>query len=198
MKVRALSPRQFAAVAGSVAVLLLAFWAGGANAAPEATSQLPNGGPGGTARDDAIVASPPLGIPSIGVCCPGSTTTGLTTSGQGSVQGEGTAARDEAIAKAIADATDQAKAAAKAAGITLGPIVGMDVSASGYSYPYPVMEGGGPVSVGKASGTGVSTGIAEPDITGVATGGGSSAPGAPGATGPVQTYSSVTITWSIA
>jgi Protein of unknown function (DUF541) len=204
MKDRALSPRQVIAVAVSAAVLLLAFWAGGASAAPKGAPKAPSGLPGTPLRDDAVVASPPsIGMPSIGICCPGSGSTGLTASGEGSVQGQGTNARDEAIAKAIADATDQAKAAAKAAGITLGPIVSMQVSASGYAYPYPVMEQGGAATgvAGKAVGANTTTGVIAPIATGVEPDAGSTSPGAPGAPGvpgPVQTYASVTVTWSIA
>jgi hypothetical protein len=201
MKERAFSPRQVIAVVVSAAVLLLAFWAGGASAAPKGAPPVSSGVSGAPLRDDSVIASPPsVGMPSIGICCSGSGSTGLTASGEGTVQGQGTSARDEAIAKAVADATDQAKAAAKAAGITLGPIVSLQVSASGYSYPYPVIEQGG-TATGKAVGTNTTTGVIAPIVTGVEPDTGSTSPGAPGApgsVGPVQTYASVTITWSIA
>jgi Protein of unknown function (DUF541) len=60
---------------------------------------------------------------------------GLTTIGQGTVERDGPAARDAAIAAAVQDATAQAKAAADAAGISLGAIVDMQVSAMPYFYP---------------------------------------------------------------
>ncbi len=60
---------------------------------------------------------------------------GLTTVGQGTVERDGPAARDAAIAAAVQDATAQAKAAADAAGISLGAIIDMQVSAMPYFYP---------------------------------------------------------------
>jgi hypothetical protein len=44
--------------------------------------------------------------------------------------------------RAVTDATDQAATAAQAAGIDLGKIVELQVSASGYPYPYPLEAGG--------------------------------------------------------
>jgi hypothetical protein len=107
------------------------------------------------------------------------------------VNGRGTSGRDQAIAKAVADATDQATAAANAAGVTLGPILDMQVFAS-MADPCPL--------VGEVGGTA----IAGP----AANGGGSSAPYAivgscePSVLCPGQpctgSYATVTMTWSIA
>jgi uncharacterized protein YggE len=96
---------------------------------------------------------------------------GLTAVGQATVDGQGPAARNAAIAKAVKDATDQANAAADAAGITLGPIVDLQISAIPFAYP---MMGGAAGSSPGSSGTG-----AEP------------------APVPYQSYVSVTITWSL-
>jgi hypothetical protein len=189
---RSVTMRQTVGIAASAAVLVLAVWAGTASAAasgvgsPQAVGFTPG------VKTAATVDSAISSMPAMGICCPGSTSPGLTASGQASVQGQGTAARDAAIAKAVADATDQAKSAAKAAGITLGAIIDMQVSAPYFAYPMEgVAAGSGVASSGSAVEVPPSGGI------GYATGG--SSPGAPPIPTriPVQTFASVTITWAI-
>ncbi len=80
---------------------------------------------------------------------------GLTTYGQATVDTEGSAARDAAIAAAVQDATSQAHAAADAAGITLGAIIDMQVSATPYYYPMMGVASGSGSSPGSAGGTGM-------------------------------------------
>ena len=130
----------------------------------------------------AIAVSPPDTVVGSGMavaptwCCgSGGTVPGLTTYGQATMDGQGQAARDAAIAAAVKDATAQANAAADAAGIHLGAIIDMQVSAMPIIYP-----------------------MAE-DVGGVSTG----APGSTGMTKPPQTPDpylgsvSVTVTWSL-
>jgi hypothetical protein len=130
---------------------------------------------------------------SVSWCCVNGSSPGITVTGQATVHGRGTSARDDAIARAVADATDQANAAAHAAGITLGSIVDMQVSAP--PYPYAVPAAGAiaePGSSGSASGTS-SASAASGTMCPVA------APCAPVAIAlPYQVDASVTITWSIA
>jgi hypothetical protein len=101
---------------------------------------------------------------------------GLTTVGQATVEGQDPAARDAAIAVAVQDAIAQANAAAGAAGITLGPIIDMQVSAMPYYYPM----------MGASSGSGSSPG---------SPGGGGTEP-APAPDMYVGSVS-VTVTWSL-
>jgi hypothetical protein len=125
---------------------------------------------------------------------------GVTATGQASIKGKGTQVRDQAIQQAVADARDQAQAAAQAAGVTLGSVIDIQVSAPGY--PYPVLEGNA-----------ASSGIAPPSVIG--SGGGappttpscpstavcvapSPVPVAPPIAEPLETFVSVTVTWSIA
>ena len=122
-------------------------------------------------------------------CCPDGAGQGLTVTGQSSVSGRGTTARDQAIAKAVTDATDQATAAASAAGVTLGQIVDMQVSTS--PFPIPVYAGAGSSGggVAPASGAGRATtciGVACPNNAECA---------CPQV--PAQQSASVTITWAI-
>lgn len=131
-------------------------------------------------RPDVAVSS---GIAAPAWCC-GSTGSipGLTTYGQANMDGQGQTARDAAIAAAVKDATAQATAAAEAAGITLGPIIDMQVSAMPNYYPMPM--------AGTTSGTGTATSGSSP---------GSSGTGGMGPA-PVQYFGSVsvTMTWSLA
>ena len=128
---------------------------------------------GGVAVAGTAVAAP--GVVSSGIaapawCCGGyGDVPGLTAVGQATVDGQGSEARDAAIAKAVKDATDQANAAADAAGITLGPIVDLQISAIPFVYP---MVGAAAGSSPGATGTG-----AEPM--------------------PYQSTVSVTVTWSL-
>jgi hypothetical protein len=93
----------------------------------------------------------------------------------------------------VADATDQAKAAATAAGVTLGAIIDMQVSAPYFAYPMEASAVGSGTVASSGSGVEVPIGSA----IGYASGG--SAPGAPPIPTPypIQTFASVTITWSI-
>jgi hypothetical protein len=143
-------------------------------------------------------------------CCSGTSPSGLTVTGQASVRGQGKEARDSAITQAVADATDQAEAAAQAAGITLGKIVDLQVSSSGY--PYPMTATG---SAGAAEGAGGSGTIVCRPGGCSESGGGVACPGTAAcaptaiacgdsapcpttiAPAPVETFASVTITWAI-
>ncbi len=128
-----------------------------------------------TSAPDIAIGS---GIAAPAWCCGASgAVPGLTTYGQATIEGQDPAARDAAIAAAVQDAMAQANAAAGAAGITLGPIIDMQVSATPYYYP---MMGG-------ASGSG-------------------SSPGSPGGGGGMEPAPvpdmylgsvSVTVTWSL-
>jgi hypothetical protein len=130
-------------------------------------------------RPDVAVSS---GIAAPAWCC-GSTGSvpGLTTYGQANMDGQGQTARDAAIAAAVKDATAQATVAADAAGITLGPIIDMQVSAMPSYYPMPM--------AGTTSGSGTTPG---------------SSSGSSGTGGmepaPIQYFGSVsvTMTWSLA
>jgi hypothetical protein len=112
----------------------------------------------------------------------------LTVTGQANVNAQGTSGRDQAIAKAVADATDQATAAAEAAGVTLGPILEMQVFAS-MAYPCPL--------VGEVGGTG----IAGPTADGSSPPNGAVVSCEPSVACPAQpcaaSYATVTMTWSI-
>jgi hypothetical protein len=145
----------------------------------------------------AVTAGSFIGAPSMASpvtwCCASSTLSGLTATGQASVHGESTQSRDTAIAQAVTDATDQATTAAKAAGLSLGKIVELQVSASGYSCPYP-LEAGAARSTGatvcQPNGcTQSDTGVACPAST----------PGAPSTLAPisVESFATVTVTWAI-
>ncbi len=107
-------------------------------------------------RPDVAVSS---GIAAPAWCC-GSTGSvpGLTTYGQANMDGQGQTARDAAIAAAVKDATAQATVAAGAAGITLGPIIDMQVSAMPSYYPMPM--------AGATSGTGTGTSGSSPGSSG--------------------------------
>jgi hypothetical protein len=127
---------------------------------------------------------------------------GVTATGQASVKGRGTQVRDQAIQQAVADAKDQAQAAAQAAGVTLGAVIDIQISASGYPYPYALGEGAGVSGQAVPSGPATVPG-AEPTITSCPP---TTAdcyvskplpPGPPIAV-PVETFVSVTVTWSIA
>jgi hypothetical protein len=117
-------------------------------------------------------------------CCTTGSVPGLTVMGQATIKGQGSAARDAAIAEAVADATDQAQAAADAAGIHLGAVLDMQVSAMAVVYP---IEG----TVSPNSGIAVGS-------TGSSSAG--SEPGATGAGATPDRYlgsATVTITWAI-
>lgn len=94
----------------------------------------------GVAASTGIVSS---SIAAPAWCC-GATGSvpGLTVVGQATVHGQGTGARDTAIASAVKDATDQAQAAAGAAGIQLGTIVDLQVSAMPFFIPMMGATGG--------------------------------------------------------
>jgi len=142
----------------------------GSSDAPSGSAQAPQS----SAVAGAAIAEPAW-------CCTTSSVPGITVTGQATIKGESTAARDAAIAEAVADATDQAKVAADAAGTQLGEVLDMQVSAM--PVVYPMIE-------------------AAPQ-PGVAVGSGSSIGGAdPGATGPDTPAeylgsATVTITWAI-
>jgi hypothetical protein len=143
-------------------------------------------------------------------CCPGTSPSGLTVTGQASVRGQGREARDSAITQAVADATDQAETAASAAGITLGKIVDIEVSSSGYPYPLTAGDSTGAEGAAGASGTIVCRpggcpasggGIACPGVAECAPTAIVCADSAPCPTtiapAPAETFASVTITWAI-
>jgi Protein of unknown function (DUF541) len=124
---------------------------------------------------------------SFGWCCSRSGP-GLTATGQASVSGQGTNGRDQAIAQAVADATNQATAAADAAGVTLGRILDMQVSAY-MAYPCVAGEAGdtaiaGQTANGRASPPNGTVGSYEPSVA------------CPAQSG-VESYATVTMTWSI-
>ena len=121
----------------------------------------------------------------IGFCCGGVSIPGITATGQASVKGSGTQARDQAIQRAVADAKDQAQAAAQAAGVKLGQVLNMEISSSGY--PYPLSAGGFCGKGGSCPAT-----VAPP----VACASGETCP--PPVPLPVETFASVTVTWAIA
>ena len=129
----------------------------------------------------AIAVSPPDAVVGSGMvaptwCCGSSgTVPGLTTYGQATMDGQGQAARDAAIAAAVKDATAQANAAADAAGIQLGAIIDMQVSAM--PYIYPMAEDVGGVSTGAPGSTGMAKPAPRPD--------------------PYLGSVSVTVTWSL-
>ena len=111
-------------------------------------------------------------------CCSGGSVPGVTATGQATVKGAGSAIRDRAIRQAVADARDQAEAA----GVSLGQILAMQISTSGY--PYPLMTRPGiPLP-------GVGTGAAPPACLPERT-------CARRAPVPFQTSVSISITWAI-
>jgi hypothetical protein len=114
-------------------------------------------------------------------CCPTAPPGGITVTGQATVRGSSAQIRNEAIAHAVDDARQQAEAAATAAGVKLGQVVAMQISSSGYPY---VME------AGVATATSAPSGVPCP-----ADGGRDCVSPAPV---PVQTFVSVTVTWSLA
>ncbi|HET7929761.1 MAG TPA: SIMPL domain-containing protein, partial [Actinomycetota bacterium] len=81
-----------------------------------------------TTAEGSSIASPAW-------CCTNGSVPGLTVMGQATINDQGSAARDAAIAEAVADATDQARAAADAAGIQLGAVLDLQVSAMAAVYP---------------------------------------------------------------
>lgn len=107
--------------------------AGGAGSSSSGTTGISVSAGFGEGGRSGIVSS---GIAAPAWCC-GATSSvpGLTVVGQAVVDGQGTAARDAAIAKAVQDATDQAQAAADAAGIPLGTIIDLEVSAMPFFVP---------------------------------------------------------------
>lgn len=174
--------RLFLAIAiAAVAVMIGAVAAFGQSSDPSPTSSGSGlSGSTGTVVTGAAVAGTAVAAPGVvssGIAAPAwccgtyGQVPGLTAVGQATVDGQDPAARDAAIAKAVKDATDQANAAADAAGITLGPIVDLQVSAIPFAYP---MMGAAAGSSPGSPGTG-----AEP------------------APVPYQSTVSVTITWSL-
>ena len=165
--------RWLAVIAAATAILAFGGWMSA------------NAGTLGTSGGDA----------SVSWCCVNGSGPGITVTGQATVHGRGTTARDDAIARAVADATDQANAAAHAAGITLGSIVDMQVSAPPYPYAIPAVGAAGaePGSSGSVSSGSSGTSVASGPMCPM------SAPCAPvGIMLPYQVDASVTITWSIA
>ena len=156
--------RRTVAVAVSAVVILAAGWASAAAATTAAApKQLDLASAFGGARSSAGVAANSTSMISAmpAYCCPGYSQggpQGLTTYGQASVKGQGTAARDAAIAKAVADATDQAKVAAAAAGLTLGKIVSLQVSSSYFGYADGIAVGSGTATKGAPIPPGMETG----------------------------------------
>jgi len=189
--------RLVAVLASAGVVLAAGGWAG---AAPRPLPGVPPGRPSAVA--DAIGA-PAIRSASVDPqtwCCANGTMPGLTVSGQATVRGRGTSARDAAIAQAVADATDQAHAAATAAGITLGRIVSMDVSTS--PSVYPVFEGAAGSSgegVEGSSGAGRATGVQTTPFcpAGVACPASTPCSCPPLRVAAPQQYASVTIAWAI-
>jgi hypothetical protein len=193
---RQTSVRLVVALAASAVVLAAGGWASAAGGAPTPDSR-PTGVstlPAVTTRSSissvGVRSTTAIGAP-VAWCCTVGSTPGLSVTGQATVRGRGTAARDDAIARAVADATDQARTAAQAAGVTLGRIVDMQVSASPYAYPLGA-EG--------VSSSGVPA--PAPGVSGFSPGSFGDACPASGsclttAPVPVETFASVTITWAI-
>lgn len=173
--------RRFLIVAIAVTALVIGAAAAVGQSAPDTpTNGSGSDGSTGTAVSGVAVAGTTVATPGVvssGITAPawccgtGGEVPGLTAYGQAVVDGQGTDARDAAIAKAVNDATDQANAAAAAAGITLGPIVDLQISAIPVLYP---MMGTAAGSSPGSAGTG-----AEPQPM------------------PYQSTVSVTITWSL-
>ncbi|MDP9329100.1 MAG: SIMPL domain-containing protein [Actinomycetota bacterium] len=139
-------------------------------------------------------------------CCSGTSPSGVTVTGQATVKGQGREARDSAITQAVADATDQAETAAKAAGLTLGEIVDLQVSSSGYPYPLMAADSSGAEGSVGASGTikcqpggcpESGGGIACPGVAECAPTGIVCADCPTTIAPPAETFASVTITWAI-
>lgn len=143
---------------------------------------LGSGGSTSVGDESSTSVSPPDVVTGSGIAAPAwccgtdGSVPGLTTVGQATLNGQGAAARDTAIAAAVQDATAQATAAADAAGIPLGAIIDMQVSTMPYYYPM----------MGASAGSGTSPG---------SPGGGGTEP-APGPDVYVGS-ASVTITWSL-
>ena len=101
---RRTSPRSIVALVAVVSVLAIAW--GGASALASGTGR-PNGADtASTAGTTTGIALPPGGLPNDGAlpiawCCPDGGVTGLTVTGKASVHGQGTSARDTAIAQAV-------------------------------------------------------------------------------------------------
>ena len=134
----------------AVLVSAAALFVGAASASGQVSAPSAPGTGGGVVGATAV-SGRATSVPAIGVsanavpgiapswCCTMGSQPGLTVVGQAAMHGQGTAARDAAIAKAVVDATDQAKTAAAAAGIQLGAIVDLQVSAMPIFYP---LQGG--------------------------------------------------------
>jgi hypothetical protein len=181
------------AVAGAISLAVIAVGAGIGGASTSSRSPRPARTISAVSSGVAVPSLAPSVAPiepSFPWCCSGSSGPGLTVTGQASVNGRGTSGRDQAIAKAVADATDQATAAADASGVTLGPILDMQVFAS-MAYPCPLVRevGGMGIAGPTANGSGSSApdaivGSCEPPVQ---------CPGQP-CTG---SYATITMTWSI-
>jgi Protein of unknown function (DUF541) len=213
---------------GGIAVALgivLAVASAGASSAPKsaaATSLLSGSGSVATSAERAIASPVPAICPearsvSVDVVgCGGGmpyafpaqvAAAGVTATGQASVRGTGQAVRDEAIRQAIADAREQAEVAARTAGVQLGKVTGMQIFApGGYAIPMQAGVASGPTKTG-AGASGFSD--AGDAVTGPPATVPSCAPGATCATPlpapvpsaipyPLQTFVTVTVTWSIA
>jgi Protein of unknown function (DUF541) len=169
--------RLLAALAVAGAVLAVGGWAGASGRATNASV--------GVSADPATTSALS--------CCQDGSGQGLTVTGEATVRGRGSSARDAAISKAVADATDQANAAGAAAGVTLGKI--LDIQVSSAPYAYPIYEGnagssgGGVAPASNATGSAPCLGVGCP----------ATAPclcAQPQE--PAQQSAGVTITWAIA
>ena len=103
---RRTSLRSVVAFVAAVSVLAVAW--GGASALATGTARPSGADSASTAGISTGIALAPRGVPTDGAlpiawCCPNGGLTGLTVTGQASVHGQGTSARDAAIAQAVAD-----------------------------------------------------------------------------------------------
>src|SRR5439155_24752485 len=98
------------------------------------------------ARPAAEASGTAIGCPALPAvwCCPNGSMPGVTVTGQATMRGAGPAIRDQAIRRAVADAKEQADAAAQAAGVKLGQVLDMQISSSGFPYPFEAGAGASP------------------------------------------------------
>jgi len=108
---------------------------------------------------------------------------GVTATGQASVHGTGQAVRDEAIRQAIADAREQAEVAARTAGAASGPPKA-GVSVSGFSDAGSAVTGPPATIPNCPPGATCATPLPAPVPSAIPY--------------PLQTFVTVTVTWSIA
>jgi uncharacterized protein DUF541 len=127
-------------------------------------------------------------------CCPTGPLGGITVTGQATMRGSSPQIRSEAIARAVADARQQAEAAAAAAGVKLGQVVAMQISSSGYPYAMEAGAIGADQAVPPSSVRSTLPATSAPSGVPCPAEGDCVSP----APIPVQTYVSVTMTWSLA